>query len=323
MRKKLLMLLLLFLCLLILPVFALDKPHITENVVKTSNSKIKVVKQKKKDVFFSYDEFNLKLKSGEIKKISAYDYVLGSVAAEMPGNYEKEALKAQAVACYTYACRKKYYSSENYDITDNSKIDQSYLSYKELKEKWGDKYKENKEKIGECVKSVLGQVLIYENKPCLALYHAVSSGVTNSAKDVFGSDVKYLIPKDSSFDKNCEFYKKETFYPKQEIKDILKKEYKDIDFDTEAVSKINKSDSGLVTDITLYGKNIEGYKLKTLLNLRSQTFDITVNENGFTFTTYGYGHGVGMSQYGAQCLAKSGSTYKEILMHYYADCSLG
>lgn len=255
--------------------------------------------------------------SKKIEKIQVSDYLCGVLAAEMPATYEKEALKAQVVAAYTFALYKAERTTEDYDITDNHKTDQAFTPLESAAEKWGDKASEYTAIIKSAVASVSGMYLTYENKTALTVYHAISSGKTANCNEVWQKDMPYLISVDSSFDKTAPNYISTVSLSEQELKEKLK------DFITfsgapqDFFKDINKSESGRITTVKICNTEITGADLQKALSLRSANFDITFENSTFTFTVYGYGHGVGMSQNGANVMAKQGSDFKEILYHYY------
>ncbi len=265
--------------------------------------------------------FKIKTESG-IKELSAKEYLCGVLAAEMPADFGIEALKAQSVAAFSFALyRKGEKRYDGYDLTDSFKTDQSYISEETQKEKWGESYKERSEKISEAVSSTLGIYLSSDGKPALALYHSLSSGITNSCADVFGSEIPYLISVESESDKLCPDYKSVFSFSADELKSKLsgiqespKGENLFYDFKT--------AKSGLVKSLNYGGKNCTGGQITSLLGLPSAAFTVEYVQGAYTFTCLGRGHGVGMSQYGASFLAKGGADYKEILSHYYPGAQL-
>lgn len=260
--------------------------------------------------------------SGKITEMSAEDYIFGVVAAEMPALYENEALKAQAVAAYTFALKRAQENSgKDYDITTDYTTDQSFITREKARENWGDKANEYEEKIKKAVEETKGYAITYENKPILAVYHAVSSGKTSDCKDVWGVELGYLKPVLSVWDKLFEGYISEVSFTVDEIKE----KFKNTEFSGEAKDYFSKpvlTDSSAVKTINLCSQTFTGEEIREILNLRSVNFEVKYSEEKFIFTVYGYGHGVGMSQYGANCMAKNGSDFKEILTYYYTDCKV-
>ncbi len=263
------------------------------------------------------------LKDGEVIEYSIKDYVFGVVAAEMPALYDEEALKAQAVAAYTFANYRKAESEDNgYDISSDPDTAQCFITREEAATRWGEKADEYAKKIDKCIEAVQGEMLVYDNKPIFAAYHAISSGITNSCADVWGSDLPYLKSVDSAGDTLASGYLSEV----KLTADVVAEKLKDISEATgeekDYFTNTTVNNSGYVTKLDFCGKQVTGAEVAKLLGLRSSSFEIKLDDSGFTFTVKGYGHGVGMSQTGADYMAKQGNTYKEILQHYYPEAVL-
>ncbi len=260
--------------------------------------------------------------SGEIVEMTVEDYLFSVVAAEMPALYETEALKAQAVAAYTYAMCKAAKNEGDYDITDDSSIDQAFIPYDEAMAKWGENAPTYEEKIRSAVKSVLYEKITYDGKLILAAYHAISSGKTENAADTWGGNYAYLTSVDSSGDKLSPNYLSTAEFTADELKNKLA-DYVSLSGDGSGwVGEITRTETGTVLTAVIGGKSISGGNIRKALSLRSANFDIAVEGEKFTFTVRGYGHGIGMSQFGAHYLAMQGKTYKQILLHYYPGCKV-
>lgn len=259
---------------------------------------------------------SFRIKTGDgIITLTAEDYITGVVAAEMPVSYGKEALKAQAVAAYSFALYKKEHRSGEYDLTDSYKTDQSYLSDAALKEKLGDSFKEVAIPVRAAVREVAGEYLSFNGKPALALYHSVSPGKTNPCADVFGSKLSYLVSVNSKSDMLSPDYKSTVTLSESELKEKLP-----LTGGSAAggsFSGIKKGKSGVVKQIKVAGESVSGVKLAGLLGLPSPNFTVKYSSGEYTFSCTGHGHGVGLSQYGAGRMAADGATYREILAHYY------
>lgn len=270
------------------------------------------------------DKSTVCLKQGDkITEMAMEDYLFYVVAAEMPADYETEALKAQAVAAYTFTLYKKNINkNESYDISDDSSVDQAFLSDEKLKEKWGDKYSENAEKIRNCIKSVSGIYISYQDAPIYAAYHAISSGKTENCSDVFSGDCPYLSATESIGDLLCPDYLATKEISAADFKAAFSEKCSLTDSPTEYICDIVRSSSGGVKSAKIGDKTFTGQEIRKTLQLRSANFDVTFEDDKFTFTTRGYGHGVGLSQYGANYMAQTGSKYDEILLWYYKDCVL-
>ncbi len=262
-------------------------------------------------------------KTEEITEMKSSDYIFGVVAAEMPALYETEAIKAQAVAAYTYACyNRNANSNRDYDLSTDFNVSQSFITEADAKEKWGSNAEKYTEKIKDAIKEVDGYLIKYNGEAILSVYHAISSGKTEDSSNVWGNSYPYLKSVDSSFDKNANNYSTETVFTSAQLKDKLGDKINSKYSPDDYFGDCSLSKTGLVKEIELCGKNITGAKLRELLDLRSSNFQVDYKDGNFTFTTYGYGHGVGMSQNGANELAKQGKNFEEILIHYYTDCTV-
>ena len=265
----------------------------------------------------------LNTENDKVTKIKTEDYIFSVVAAEMPALYEDEALKAQAVAAYTFALsRRAENKDKSYDITTDYTIDQSYITEADAKKKWGENAEEYEKKIRNAVKGVSGYVITHNGSPIISVYHAISSGKTEDSENVWGVSLPYLKSVNSVGDKLSEDYKTETEFTLEQLKEKLNEEFEIKDTEDGIFKDISRTASGTVENITVYGKEVTGTRLRSILNLRSSNFEIEEKDGKYKFITYGYGHGVGMSQNGANYMAKQGSDFKEILMHYYTDCKI-
>ena len=260
----------------------------------------------------------------KVEKVSAFDYIVGVVSAEMGADAPTEALKAQTVASYTYThFRKKENSNQKYDITDNPKTDQKYLSRAQLKEKWQDSYDANIKKVESAVKQAAGYMLTdKEGQPILAAYHALSGGRTESAQVMWGRDYSYLQPVESIGDLLSPDYLSIRKFTTAELQEKLKPAVELTGEPKNWIADVSCTESGTVTAINMSGVSVSGEQIRTLLGLRSACFEASFADDTFTFNVKGWGHGVGMSQYGACYLARTGSTFIEILSHYYTDCNM-
>lgn len=263
------------------------------------------------------------IKNNKLLEINQTDYIVGVVSAEMPIEFEFEALKAQIIASRTYLASKvKCDKNPIADICTDSTHCQAYLSLEDLKVKWGSNYNKYITKIKNAVKETKDLMIYYQNKPIKAVYHSTSSGKTENSKDVWANDLPYLKSVDSSVDKESPKYVSEFTVTLSEFISILKNKYNDIDFNNEIFSDITRSEGGGVKEIKLFNKKLTGNEIRSIFNLRSSNFNIESNDNNIYFKVFGYGHGVGMSQYGANFLAKKGYNYKDILLHYYTGVDI-
>ncbi len=253
---------------------------------------------------------------GKTENMSLREYIIGVVAAEMPASYEEEALKAQALVAVTYTryTKEKGEKKNDADITDDSNTHQGYMTDEQMQEKWGDAYDSYRKRIEDAVDEVIDKVITYDGEPVMAAYHAISSGKTESAETFWGKDIPYLQSTDSEWDKNSARYTSAVTLTADELRNLSRKTDKE---DDELIEIISVSDSGTVLEAVLCGEKMTGNEVRELLGLRSPVFDVEYSDGEYIFTVSGYGHGVGMSQNGANAMAKNGKTYEEIIKHYY------
>ncbi|MBQ4466049.1 MAG: stage II sporulation protein D [Oscillospiraceae bacterium] len=268
--------------------------------------------------------------TGEIEEIPVREYVLGAVAAEMPVSFEPEALKAQAVAAHTYAERQCLAAAgreelQGADFSDDPAKFQAFLTEDELRERWGTHYDCYREKLSTAVDEVVEELLTYEDEPIIAAFHAMSTGRTESAANVWGSEVAYLQPADSPADENAPQYEEQVRFSPDKTGDLLRSTHPALDLSGEPSGWFGVpscSDSGTVLSIPVADGLFTGQELRSLFDLRSAAFTVTFEDGAFVFTTHGFGHDVGMSQYGANAMALEGKSYREILAHYYTGAEL-
>lgn len=258
-------------------------------------------------------------------EIDFFEYVCGSVAAEMPLSYHEEAIKAQAIACYTNALRlKTTKSNTNYHISDDSSIHQGYLSREQREEKWGEDFPKYETKLKKLVKEVENLALFHNNELCVAAFHAICSGKTESAENLWGEKVPYLVSVKSNGDNLSPQYSSVVAFEKTDFIEICENLTKNSNIgNLKSIIKIKeKSKSGTVLKASINKKDFTGEEIRKAFSLRSPVFTVECTEKTVTFNVTGYGHGVGMSQYGADFMARQGSTYEEILKHYYKDVEI-
>jgi len=259
----------------------------------------------------------LRTSSDTVIDVELFEYIVGTVAGEMPASFCIEALKAQAVACYTYA----KYIKENSDkkdslISDSSFKHQSYIDKSEQKEKWGDNYAEYRDIIEKAVKSVYGEYLTFDEKTAMTVFHAISADKTNSAEKIWGEAIPYLIPVEAPSDISSE---KSYEYSETEFKSLFEKKSEiTLNDDPRKWAKIlKKDDNGYIRSLSVGNETFAAVEIMEILSLPSANFTAKYDDGIFIFSVKGKGHGVGMSQYGAEYMAQQGKNYKEILTHFY------
>lgn len=254
--------------------------------------------------------------TNNVEKMDIEEYIVGVVAAEMPASFNIEALKAQAVASRTYAYYKMESSNGDYDVvTDVS--NQSYITVAQMKEKWGSDYNKYYEKIKEAVLGTKGLVMLYNDKIVEAYYFAMSNGYTEDVSLVFSEERDYLKSVESLSDRENKNFLMETKISKQEFCTKL-----EINCNAIVIKDIVRSRTNRVNSIVVNDKTFKGTVFRTKLGLRSTDFDIDIGSDFVHITTRGYGHGVGMSQYGANEMAKNGNNYENILKYYYKNIKI-
>ena len=253
----------------------------------------------------------------EIIELNLEEYLIGVLAGEMPISFENEALKAQAVVARTYALRRVK-DSNQYDVVDTTK-NQVYLDDEKLKKTWGSNYEKNIQKIKKAIKETAHECIFYDNKLIDALFFSTSVGMTENSEDIFKNNVPYLRSVSSTWDENVSPVFKENYsFKLSKFYELLNLKYsKDL-----KIEKISVTSTGRIKEIKINGVKFTGQKIQQLLSLRSNYFTITQAGNVINIETKGYGHGVGMSQYGANGMAKEGYNYKEIIEHYYKDVEI-
>ena len=275
-----------------------------------------------REIQFHFEDgykIRIKKQNKEIEEVPFEEYIVGVVAGEMPVTFEKEALKSQAVAARSYVLTKKEENKEkDYDVVDTV-MNQVYVDPETLKQKWGDDYVQNINKIKTAVLETKGEYLAYQNTIAEALFFSTSSGKTENVEEVFSEKLPYLRSVDSSFDEevspvytDSKTFSKEEFYQKLSLE---KKEKLDIQI-------LKTTSTGRIKEIKINEKTFSGNDVASKLSLRSSFFSITETNENIRVDTKGYGHGVGMSQYGAEALAKKGYTYDQILKYYYTGIEI-
>ncbi|MEG2931306.1 MAG: stage II sporulation protein D, partial [Ruthenibacterium sp.] len=267
-----------------------------------------------------------------VDTVPARDFVLGAVAAEMPMSYSDEALKAQAVASHSYALALKVRTNggdpnlQGAYFTANPAQRLGYLTDDIMRSFWGDAYAANRKRLEAIADSVEDTIIKYDGLPALACYHAISNGVTEDSAAVWGSALPYLVSVDSPYDSTSKDYSATVTFSLAEISDALRTQLA-IEPDGEPQSWFGPLDctaAGYVQTVHIGTHTASGADFRKALGLRSAAFTIEYTDaQVFSITTHGYGHGVGMSQYGANAMALTGKTYRDILTHYFPGTEFG
>lgn len=308
--------------LLFFVLFVVSIPILVINFFYSYNSKdvlFGFIENKKEEVPVE-NTVNIRVlrSNGNIEEMNIEDYLIGVVPSESPLSFEDEALKAQAVAARTYALKQiQTNPGLDYDVTDDT-YSQVYSDIDTLRYRWGDNFDYNYNRIKNIIDSTKGEYVSYDGDVIYALFFSTSNGYTEDNVDVFGTDLPYLKIVDSSFDEEetDNFYVTKTF-TKEEFYSSLGLPYSD----TLTISNIERTNSNRVASLYVNGEYFNGISFQYALNLRSNDYTISEGDN-IEITTKGFGHGVGLSQYGANALAKRNKSYDEILKYYYQGTEL-
>lgn len=286
------------------------------------------------EIEYNYTQYGtvklLHTDTNKIEELDIDEYLYGVVSAEMPASFEEEALKAQAVVARTYTIYKIINNEDKHgdaNICDDSTCCQAWISEEDRKDKWEEDEKDtNWSKILNAVNSTKGEIITYEGKPINAFFHSNSGGATEAPVEVWGgSGYPYLQSVSTSGEDAYSQYSSEVEITKEEFTEKIKEEHSDfkIDFDEKDCIKIEEYTEGnRVKKIKIGNLELSGVEVRNILGLRSANFKVIIEKEKIKFEVIGYGHGVGMSQTGADSLAKEGKTYEEIIHHYYTNVEI-
>lgn len=334
MRKVLLYLIIFVLICFFLPVIFTPR---SEKVSKAIENK-ENVNEENQMTESTYDYKNYKeitlyhTETKNTEKIPLDEYLYGVVSAEMPASFEEEALKAQAIVARTYTLYKIQNSGgkhkeNNADICDSASCCQAWITKEDRLSKWNEEEREsNWNKIVNAVNNTQGKIITYDGKVINAFFHSNSGGKTESPINVWGgSNYPYLQAVQTDGEDAYSQYKSEVTLSKDDFVEKIKEEHKDfeIDFAKEDCIKIKEYTEGdRVKTIQIGNLELTGVEVRNILSLRSANFKFSIDGNNIKFDVIGYGHGVGMSQTGADSLAKQGKNCEEIIKHYYTGVEI-
>lgn len=266
-----------------------------------------------------------------VKNVSLEEYLVGVIAAEMPADFPMEALKAQAVASRSYILDKmvsggnKIDGHKGADVCTDSAHCKAWISKEDRFKRWAQEdCEKNWDKISVAVSETSGEYMTYNGEPITAVFYAISAGTTERAEDVWGSDVPYLQNADSSMDINAPGYRSSAEFTGDEFRRKMSDKYPDIrltDNPSDWYADETRSSGGAVKSCRIGDKILKGTDVRNIFGLRSHNYTISFKDNHFVFDVIGYGHGVGMSQWGAKFYAEQGKNYRDILRIYYSGIS--
>ena len=275
---------------------------------------------------------NIRVLAGDhYENMSMERYLIGVLAAEMPASFEPEALKAQAVAARTYAAflmrapAKELHPDA--DVCTDPSCCAAYYSDARLRDRWEDSYVDNIAGIIDAVVSTSGICMLYEGAPIEAVFHSSSAGMTEASGEVWATGLPYLSSVDSpETAEDTPGYISVVSVSSGEFTDAIRRAYPEAVFDgadeSQWITDVVYTESGRIGEITIGGVAVRGTGLRSMFSLRSTAVTIEYDDGNIVFTVTGYGHGVGMSQYGANVMAAAGSSYADILRHYYHGVTL-
>ncbi len=253
---------------------------------------------------------HIKRENGSTIDVDLETYLIGVVASEMSADFPLEALKAQAVAARTFVAQRQFQ-------VDDTVASQVYQDDDQLLAVWGTNYDEKHAKIAQAVEATKGEVLRYQGELITAAFFSSCAGATNNSEDYWANALPYLRSVDSPWDQKIDGYAQTVSFTNAQLAQAL-----GFQQPIQSIEKPLRYDNGYVKSVLIDGIVFSGREIREALSLRSSAFTITVDTDQVSFTTQGFGHGIGMSQYGAAGMAKEGSDYQKILKHYYHDVEI-
>ena len=303
-----------------------------KNEIEVSNNIAE--KQDKNVEQYDYKEYNkIKLLHKQDKKIEEIpldEYLLGVVSAEMPANFEQEALNAQALVARTYtiySIKRNKNKHEGADICDSSACCQAWISKEDRLARWNEDVREEYwNKIVKAVNTTKGKVITYNGDVIDAFFHSNSGGITEIPVNVWGgTNFPYLQSVQTSGEEGYSQYSSEVTLTQEELINKIRTKHSDFNIDIsqqDSVKILEYTEAGRVKNIQIGNLKLSGVEVRSLLGLKSTNFKIEINDGKVKFIVTGYGHGVGMSQTGADSMAKQGSNYEEIIKHFYTGVEI-
>lgn len=333
--KKIYVLLIIFIfCTFAIPIIFTKNTVSGKNVNETNEIQEENATQEVQMIDYDYKQYDtiklLHADTGEIEELPLDTYLLGVVSAEMPANFEQEALNAQALVARTYTIYSIVHNQDKHgeaDICDDSNCCQAWISKEDRMARWEEAEREsNWRKIEVAVNTTAGRIITYNGEVIDAFFHSNSGGTTEAPVNVWGgTNYPYLQSVETAGEDAYSQYSSEVVLTKEELQNKILAKHSDFTIDynqSDCIQILEYTESGRVKTIKIGNLNLSGVEVRSTLGLKSANFEITIDGDNIKFAVKGYGHGVGMSQTGADSMAKSGNNYEEIVKHFYTGVEI-
>lgn len=302
-------------------IFSKDEPGLSAYTLGNGNNEMNGTEQHKNNQTDGPIVSVYRTKLKKIEEVPFEDYIVGVVAREMPATFEMEALKAQALTARTYILNLLMFGNDmktpdGADVTD-TEDHQVFFNDEELLEHWGEDYEWKMARVRQAVYETSGEVITYEGRPITATFFSTSNGYTENSEEYWQNEIPYLRSVESPWDVDSPRYKGQKQFTREEIENAL-----NISFEDGGIKVLSRTTGGRVANISIGGKEFTGREVRELLGLDSADFTFSLDGDKIIVETHGWGHGVGMSQYGADGMAKEGYTYIDIIHHYYQNVEI-
>ena len=333
MKKIYIILFMLIFCTFAIPII-FTKNTVSGKAKNDTNDNLENATEEIQMIDYDYKQYDtiklLHADTGEIEELPLDTYLLGVVSAEMPANFEQEALNAQALVARTYTIYSIVHNKNKHgdaDICDDSGCCQAWISKEDRMARWDEAERENNwRKIEIAVNTTAGKIITYNGEVIDAFFHSNSGGTTEAPVNVWGgTNYPYLQSVETAGEDAYSQYSSEVVLTKEELKNKILAKHADFSIDysqSDCIQILEYTESGRVKTIKIGNLNLSGVEVRTLLGLRSANFEVSIDGDNIKFSVKGYGHGVGMSQTGADSMAKQGSNYEEIVKHFYTGVEI-
>ena len=333
MKKIYIILFMLIFCTFAIPII-FTKNTVSGKAKNDTNDNLENATEEIQMIDYDYKQYDtiklLHADTGEIEELPLDTYLLGVVSAEMPANFEQEALNAQALVARTYTIYSIVHNKNKHgdaDICDDSGCCQAWISKEDRMARWDEAERENNwRKIEIAVNTTAGKIITYNGEVIDAFFHSNSGGTTEAPVNVWGgTNYPYLQSVETAGEDAYSQYSSEVVLTKEELKNKILEKHADFSIDysqSDCIQILEYTESGRVKTIKIGNLNLSGVEVRTLLGLRSANFEVSIDGDNIKFSVKGYGHGVGMSQTGADSMAKQGSNYEKIVKHFYTGVEI-